>query len=372
MDSCNWVDTGQGRNHLSFLWFILKDLVREEKYRGYSRKLLEVHKSWSTSQVEDFQGSGNFQCVKKVFFEHIHETKDGVFFIKTHDGLTLVLCGPKQQGANQFILQELAAQGLASLFCSFAALLRLFHGFTVHEVICYSRSYCQGSRGFSYLFGKGPRLFILGSSSKRKAVYDQGSEEEEDGGSLVTRPQACRCIISDDEVEASTHHSIPLTESVETPVVILDDDDAAPAVAHDSVEQLFISGFGSASLGPVFDEAPLASFSTPVSVTPSLTISAVFVPPQAIFTTSTIPSSTIPPPLTHRAEVGSSSRSSAMRQVIIEVPTEGNLLKKSGQADVWLKPLIGPIERAKLEIHSSLTLMYDIVHASLKANLIGT
>ncbi|XP_070007951.1 uncharacterized protein [Nicotiana sylvestris] len=55
-----------------------------------------------------------------------------------------------------------------------------------------------------------------------------------------------------------------------------------------------------------------------------------------------------------------------MRQVIIEVPAEGNLLRKSGQADVWLKPLIGPIERAKLESHKSLTLMNDIAHASLK------
>lgn len=153
MDSCNWVDTGQGRNHLSFLWFILKDLVREEKIQRVLEEITgrqyelspyilvnkavvflfamfgSVHKSWSTSQVEDFQGSGNFQCVKKVFFEHIHETKDGVFFIKTHDGLTLVLCGPKQQGANQFILQELAAQGLASM----VMLMPIIRGF--HNVL---------------------------------------------------------------------------------------------------------------------------------------------------------------------------------------------------------------------------------------------
>ncbi|XP_016483887.2 uncharacterized protein LOC107804495 isoform X2 [Nicotiana tabacum] len=195
---------------------------------------------------------------------------------------------------------------------------------------------------------------ILVSSSKRKVIDDQGSEKEEDGGSLVTRPRAHRRIISDDEEEASPHRSIPLTESVESPVVILDDDVALVA-AHDSVEQLFISWFGSESLGPVFDEAPLDSFSTPVSMTPSLPISTVSVPPQVIFTTSTIPLSTIPPPLTHRAEVGSSSRSSAMRQMIIEVLAEGNLLRKSGQADVWLKPLISPIERSKLESHSSLT-----------------
>jgi len=210
---------------------------------------------------------------------------------------------------------------------------------------------------------------ILGSSSKRKAVDDQDSEEEEDGGSLVTRPRARRRIISDDEAEASPRRSIPLTESVEALVVIPDDVDDAPAAAHDSVEQLFDRGFGSESLGPVSDEAPLASFSPPVPVTPTLPIMAASVPPQAIFTTSTVPPSTIPPPPTHRAEVGSSSRSGAMRQVIIEVPAEGNLLRKSGQADVWLKPLIGPVERAKLESHSSLTLMNDIVHASLKVFL---
>ncbi|XP_070010261.1 uncharacterized protein [Nicotiana sylvestris] len=61
-----------------------------------------------------------------------------------------------------------------------------------------------------------------------------------------------------------------------------------------------------------------------------------------------------------------------MRRVTIEIPAENSLLRKSGQADIWLEPLIGPIEKAKLESHSSLTLMNDIVHATLKANLIGT
>ncbi|XP_070020098.1 uncharacterized protein [Nicotiana sylvestris] len=61
-----------------------------------------------------------------------------------------------------------------------------------------------------------------------------------------------------------------------------------------------------------------------------------------------------------------------MKQVIIEVPADGNLLRKSGGADVWLKPLIGPIERAKFESHNSLTWMNDIMQSSLKINLIGT
>ncbi|XP_070011207.1 uncharacterized protein [Nicotiana sylvestris] len=54
-----------------------------------------------------------------------------------------------------------------------------------------------------------------------------------------------------------------------------------------------------------------------------------------------------------------------MRRVTIEVPADSSLLRKSSQADVWMEPLIGPIEKAKLESHSSLTLMNDI------ANLIG-
>ena len=74
----------------------------------------------------------------------------------------------------------------------------------------------------------------------------------------------------------------------------------------------------------------------------------------------------IPPPIIHHIEVGSSSRSVSMRRVTIEVPAESSLLRKSGQADAWLEPLISPIEKAKLESHSSLTLMNDIVHATLK------
>lgn len=54
-----------------------------------------------------------------------------------------------------------------------------------------------------------------------------------------------------------------------------------------------------------------------------------------------------------------------MKQITIEVPVDGNLLKKSGQAYVWLKPLIGPEEKSKLESHSSLTWINDIVKSSL-------
>ncbi|XP_070037177.1 uncharacterized protein [Nicotiana tomentosiformis] len=60
-----------------------------------------------------------------------------------------------------------------------------------------------------------------------------------------------------------------------------------------------------------------------------------------------------------------------MKKIIIEVPESGNLLKKSGQANVWLRALLGPVEKAKLESHGSLTWMNDIVHSSLKEQFKG-
>ncbi|XP_070016710.1 uncharacterized protein [Nicotiana sylvestris] len=210
------------------------------------------------------------------------------------------------------------------------------------------------------------REIVLGfSSAKRKNVEEEDSEEEEDGGFLVTRPRARRRIIFDDKAEVSPRLSVSITEPVETPIII-PDDDVTPHDTRESIDQLFISGFGSGSLGPFLDEIPLSSFSTPMSVIPSLPAPAISVP------SSIVPSSIIPPPIVHHTEVGSSSRSAAMRKVTIEVPADSSLLRKSGQADVWLEPLIGPIEKAKLESHSSLTLMNDIVYATLKVNLIGT
>ncbi|XP_070002431.1 uncharacterized protein [Nicotiana sylvestris] len=105
---------------------------------------------------------------------------------------------------------------------------------------------------------------------------------------------------------------------------------------------------------------------------PSLPAPAVSVTSSTVFTSSTSPPSTTRPPIVHHTEASSSSRSATMRRVTIEVPADSSLLRKSGQADVWLEPLIGPIEKAKLESHSSPTLMNDIVHATLEANLIGT
>nr|XP_009777241.1 PREDICTED: uncharacterized protein LOC104226857 [Nicotiana sylvestris] len=140
---------------------------------------------------------------------------------------------------------------------------------------------------------------ILGSSSKMKAASDQDSEEDEAGGSLVKRPRARRRIISDDE--ASSPRSIPLTEFIEAPVMIPDDE--VPVAAHDSVEQLFNRGFDGENIGPISGEAPLASFSTPVHVIPPLSVVAATVPPQDIITASTVPPSTTPPSTAPYTEV---------------------------------------------------------------------
>nr|XP_009801040.1 PREDICTED: uncharacterized protein LOC104246843 [Nicotiana sylvestris] len=208
---------------------------------------------------------------------------------------------------------------------------------------------------------------ILSSSSKKKADKPQNSEEEEerDGNSLVKRPRARRRIISDDKVTPPC--LVPLTEPVEATLVSSDED--TPMAARDSDEQLFSRRFDSEGFDLVSDEVPLASFPVSVPIERSLPIFTVVVsaPPQAIMTSSTVPATNI-----SRTEVGSSSASRVMKQITIKVPADGNLLKKSGQADIWLKPLIGPVEKSKLESHSSLTWMNDIVQSSLKINLIGT
>ncbi|XP_070013428.1 uncharacterized protein [Nicotiana sylvestris] len=55
-----------------------------------------------------------------------------------------------------------------------------------------------------------------------------------------------------------------------------------------------------------------------------------------------------------------------MRSVTLEVPANNSILRKSGGADVWLRPLIGDIEKKKMSSHSCLTLINDIVHSTLK------
>ncbi|XP_070017165.1 HDA1 complex subunit 2-like [Nicotiana sylvestris] len=93
---------------------------------------------------------------------------------------------------------------------------------------------------------------------------------------------------------------------------------------------------------------------------------------HVIFTSSTTLPFIAPPSSVQYAVEGSSSRSLAMRSVTLEVPANNSLLRKSGRADDWLRPLIGVIEKKKMDNHNCLTLMNDIVHSTLKANLIGT
>lgn len=63
-------------------------------------------------------------------------------------------------------------------------------------------------------------------------------------------------------------------------------------------------------------------------------------------------------------EVGPSNKRK-MRQVVVEVPGGINLQKKLDRTIVWLKTFIGSIERKKLESHSSITLVNDMIHSAL-------
>uniref|UniRef100_A0A1U7YJ16 Uncharacterized protein LOC104249373 n=1 Tax=Nicotiana sylvestris TaxID=4096 RepID=A0A1U7YJ16_NICSY len=230
---------------------------------------------------------------------------------------------------------------------------------------------------------------------KRKATKES-SEEEEEGTSLITRPRARRRIIIDNEIE-----NTPARTSATEPVLIQSDEDAEPRDNNESIQHLFDSGFGSGELGPVFDEAPLSSL-VPISsiplptvsvslpaLTPSICLPISTAPISVPLATSTAPASApvlvstsfpsipsipsaAPLPSVHHTETGSSSGNMSMRSVTLEVPANHSLLRKTGRADVWLEPLIGDIEKKKMESHSCLTLMNDVVHSTLKANLIST
>ncbi|KAI4386115.1 hypothetical protein MLD38_004076 [Melastoma candidum] len=64
-------------------------------------------------KTEGFSGSDISVCVKDVLFEPVRKTQDAMFFINKRDG-TWVPCGPKQPGAVQITMQDLAAQGQAA------------------------------------------------------------------------------------------------------------------------------------------------------------------------------------------------------------------------------------------------------------------
>ncbi|KAK4482695.1 hypothetical protein RD792_009862 [Penstemon davidsonii] len=62
---------------------------------------------------EGFSGSDISVCVKDVLFEPVRKTQDAMFFIKSSND-TWIPCGPKQPGAVQITMQELATEGLAA------------------------------------------------------------------------------------------------------------------------------------------------------------------------------------------------------------------------------------------------------------------
>jgi len=263
----------------------------------------------------------------------------------------------------------LESQNTRYLFCSISLLL-----------LCWLRSFLPN---FSLLLGfsirgvspasiSSTRLSvslaqerILSSSLKRKVDGSCGSkgEEEQEEGSLVRMPRVMRRVISDDKA-ISPPSSIPsrlLDDPESTTLVISDEEMNIPPC--DSTDKLFTRGFDNEAFGPVSEELPLAYLPVSVLVRSQAPLPEVAstAPPVTASTFSTIPVAT-----TSHTEVGPSSSNKAMKKIIIEVPESGNLLKKSGQANVWLKPLLGPVEKAKLESHGSLTWMNDIVHSSLK------
>ncbi|KAL4189019.1 hypothetical protein AMTRI_Chr08g163420 [Amborella trichopoda] len=65
-------------------------------------------------RTEGFSGSDISVCVKDVLFEPVRKTQDAMFFVKSASDMWMP-CGPKQPGAVQTTMQELAAKGLASL-----------------------------------------------------------------------------------------------------------------------------------------------------------------------------------------------------------------------------------------------------------------
>lgn len=67
-------------------------------------------------RTEGFSGSDVAVCVKDVLFEPVRKTQDAMFFrkVSTEEGEMWMPCGPRQAGAVQTTMQELAAEGLAA------------------------------------------------------------------------------------------------------------------------------------------------------------------------------------------------------------------------------------------------------------------
>ncbi|KAF8116210.1 hypothetical protein N665_0020s0063 [Sinapis alba] len=74
--------------------------------------LNEADFEYLARKTEGFSGSDVAVCVKDVLFEPVRKTQDAMFFFKSPDG-TWMPCGPKQSGAIQITMQDLAEKGLA-------------------------------------------------------------------------------------------------------------------------------------------------------------------------------------------------------------------------------------------------------------------
>jgi len=75
--------------------------------------LVESDFEYLASKTDGFSGSDIAVCVKDVLFQPVRKTQDAMFFLKTPDGLWIP-CGPKQPGAVQTTMTELASQGFGS------------------------------------------------------------------------------------------------------------------------------------------------------------------------------------------------------------------------------------------------------------------
>lgn len=75
--------------------------------------LTESDFEYLARKTEGFSGSDISVCVKDVLFEPVRKTQDAMFFYKTKDDVW-VPCGPRQPGAVQTTMQDLAAEGLAA------------------------------------------------------------------------------------------------------------------------------------------------------------------------------------------------------------------------------------------------------------------
>ncbi|CAH2038589.1 unnamed protein product [Thlaspi arvense] len=88
-------------------------LVQMQVHLGDTpHNLNEADFEYLARKTEGFSGSDVAVCVKDVLFEPVRKTQDAMFFFKSADGMWIP-CGPRQSGAIQITMQDLAEKGLA-------------------------------------------------------------------------------------------------------------------------------------------------------------------------------------------------------------------------------------------------------------------